>query len=172
MAEPSDNLKREESQGAQPSEVVSGELLVKCQQEREEYLAGWQRAKADFINYKKDEAARLTEMLRYAQEDMLLEFITVLDSFDLGLAALEKAGSVEKGVYMIRAQIEDVLKKRGVEKIPIQAGEQYNPAMAEAIAEVDSDKPPGSIIAEIEPGYRLGDRIIRPARVKVAKLKN
>ena len=97
MAEPSDNLKKEESQGAQPSEVVSGELLVKCQREREEYLAGWQRAKADFINYKKDETTRLTEMLRYAQEDLLLDFITVLDSFDLGLAALERPAPSRKG---------------------------------------------------------------------------
>ena len=168
MAEPSDNLKKE-PQGAELSVVISHESLVKCEREREEYLAGWQRAKADFINYKKEETARLTEMLRYAQEDLLLDFITVLDSFDLGLAALEKAGPVEKGVYMIRAQIEDVLKKRGVEKIPIQVGDRYNPSLAEAIAEVESVQPPGSIIAEIEPGYRLGDRIIRPARVKVSK---
>ena len=156
-----------------PVTVADADKLAQCEKQRDEYLAGWQRAKADFLNYKKDEIKRLEEMLRYVQEDLLLDFINVLDSFDLGLTALEKAGPVEKGVYMIRTQIEDALKKRGVSKIPIRVGDIYNPSLAEAIAEVDPPAggaiPPGSIIAEIEPGYKLGDKIIRPARVKVSK---
>lgn len=151
------------------------EKLAKAEKERDEYLAGWQRAKADFINYKKDELRRLEEVARYGGEELLKELIAVLDSFDLGLRALEKAGSVEKGVYMIRAQIEDILKKRGLEKISVKAGEEFDPSFAEAVAEADSPGgryPPGTILEEIEPGWRLYDKIIRPARVKIAKTRD
>ena len=74
---------------------------------------------------------------------------------------------------MIKAQIEDVLKKRGLEMIPIAMGEEFNPAVAEAIAEAPSgEHPPGSVIEIIEPGYRLHDKVLRPARVKLAKDKS
>ncbi len=145
------------------------ERIERLEKEKADYLAGWQRAKADFVNYKKDEMKRLEEIARYGAEDMMEELIGVLDNFDLGIAAMEKAGPVEKGVYMIRAQIEDILKKRGLEKIRVEIGDLFNPACAEAIAEEESEKPPGTIIEEIEPGYKLHDKIVRPARVKVSK---
>lgn len=138
-------------------------------EERDEYLAGWQRAKADLLNYKKEEAERLQEFAKYHNADLVLEMIGVLDSFDLGLAALEKQGAVEKGIYMIRAQIEDVLKKRGLARIEVKKGGEFDPALMEAIAETDSDLPEGRVVEEIETGYRLYDKILRPARVKVSK---
>ncbi len=145
------------------------EKLEQCEKQKSEYLAGWQRAKADFINYKKEDVRRMEEVARYGSEDLIRELIIILDNFDLGLRTLEKSGAVEKGIYMIRAHIEDILKKRGLEKIVMKAGDEIDPAVAEAIAEVESDKPPGTIIEEIESGYRLYDKIIRPARVKVSK---
>jgi len=141
----------------------------KLKKERDEYLSGWQRAKADFINYKKDELKRLEEVARYGSEELMGELITILDNFDLGLQALEKSGPVEKGVYIIRTQIEDVLKRRGLERINLKPGDKFDPTVAEAIAEVESDKPAGTIVEEIESGWRLYDKIVRPARVKVSK---
>ena len=143
--------------------------LTECETKRDEYLAGWQRAKADFLNYKKEELARLEEVARYGTVELIRELVSILDSFDLGIAALEKAGPVERGIYMIRVQIEDVLRKRGLEKIPIKVGEQFDPAVAEVVGEAASKAPPGTVVEEIETGYRLYDKIIRPARVKVAK---
>jgi len=140
-----------------------------CQKERDEYLAGWQRAKADLLNYKKDEARRLEEIAKYQLADLFAELLTVLDNFDLAIASLEKQGPVEKGIYMIRTQIEDKLKRRGLVRISIQAGEPFDPAVAEAIAETESDLPAGTIVEEIEPGYRLHEKILRPARVRLAK---
>lgn len=145
------------------------EQLEKAEAERDQYLSGWQRAKADYLNYKKDEQSRLGEIARYTSEDMMREMVTVLDSFDLGLQALEKAGPVEKGVYMIRSQIEDLLKKRGLEKIPLKPGDPFDPAVAEAITEGESEQPPGTIAEQIEPGYKLYDKVLRPARVKISK---
>ena len=77
------------------TEPSDEEKLAETKKQRDEYLAGWQRAKADFLNYKKDEARRFEELIRFANEDILEEFIGVLDRFDLALAALEKAGPVE-----------------------------------------------------------------------------
>lgn len=145
------------------------EQLEKAEADRDQYLSGWQRAKADYLNYKKEEQGRLGEIARYTGEDIMREMVTVLDSFDLGLQALEKSGPVEKGVYMIRSQIEDLLKKRGLEKIPMKPGDAFDPAVSEAITEGESDQPPGTIAEEIEPGYRLYDKVLRPARVKLSK---
>ena len=97
------------------SQQANDDKLSACEKQRDEYLAGWQRAKADFINYKKDEGKRFESLIRFANEDILEELIGVLDSFDLGLAAMEKAGPVEKGVYMVRSKLDNVLKQRGLE---------------------------------------------------------
>ena len=145
--------------------------LETCRKERDEYLAGWQRARADFANYKKEELERLAELSRYATEGLIRELIVALDNFDLGIAALERQGPVEKGVYMIRAQIEDILKKYGLARIPIKPGDAFDPAYAEAVAEADSSEPPGTIAEVIEAGYKLHDKVARPARVKISKNK-
>jgi molecular chaperone GrpE len=159
-------------------QVTSSESVEELKQKLEaaekqgnEYLEGWRRAKADYLNYKKEENGRLEQIAKYTGEDILKEMVSVLDSFDLGLRALEKAGPVEKGVYMIRAQIEDILKKRGLERIKLAPGDPFDPMTAEAIAEGDSEHPPGTVAEEIEPGYRLYDKVLRPARVKLSKDK-
>ena len=145
--------------------------IEKLQQERDEYLQGWQRAKADFANYKKEEVTRLEHVAKYSTEDFVREMIGVLDSFDLGISAMEKQGAVEKGIYMIRTQIEDALKKRGLQRISWRAGDPYDPRVAEAVAEMPSDHPEGSMVEEIEPGYMLHEKVLRPIRVKIAKSK-
>ena len=156
---------------AKKSTPTLEEKLAECEKQRDEYLAGWQRARADFLNYKKDEIRRFEELARFSSEELLKQLIGVLDSFDLGLAALEKAGKAEKGIYMIRSQLQDILKQRGLERIPIKISEQFDPMIAEAIAEAESDQPAGTVIEEIEPGYRLYDKIVRPARVRISKGK-
>lgn len=175
----SDEPKKEEGEAKEPKEMLEGvdeakdlkEKLEQCEKQRDEYLAGWQRAKADFVNYRKEEVARLQEVAKYGVEDLIRECITIMDNFDLGIRALEKQGPVEKGVYMIRAQIEDILRRRGVERIPIKQGDQFNPAVAEAVAEVQSDAPHGAVVEEIEAGYRLHEKVVRPARVTISKGK-
>jgi molecular chaperone GrpE len=152
------------------TEINNSEAEIEVlKKQRDEYLAGWQRAKADFINYKREEVERLERIAKYQMEDFIYDLITVMDNFDLGLAALEKQGPVEKGIYMIRTQLEDILKRRGLTRLPAKAGDMFDPAWAEAIAEAESESPPGSIVEVIEAGYRLHDKIIRPVRVKVAK---
>ena len=83
--------------------------------------------------------------------------------------ALEKAGLVERGIYLIRSQIEDILKKRGLEKVSVKPGDAFDPMIAEAMAEVPSQAPVGAVVEAIEPGYRLHDKMLRPARVIISK---
>jgi len=143
--------------------------LAEAERQRDEYLAGWQRAKADFINYKKEELRHLEEVSRYGSVDLIKDLISVMDNFDLALRTLEKEGPVEKGIYLIRTQIEDLLKKRGLANIDIKEGDTFDPATAEALAEIPSDKPEGIVVEVIERGYRLYEKVLRPARVIVSK---
>ncbi|PIR43965.1 nucleotide exchange factor GrpE [Candidatus Wolfebacteria bacterium CG10_big_fil_rev_8_21_14_0_10_31_9] len=137
--------------------------------ERAEYLDGWQRARAELINYKKDESKRFDEFRKISNVIIVRDLINVLDSFDLALEALEKDGKAEKGLYLIRAQFEDVLKSYGLEKIIISIGNLFDPLIQEAIAEVESDELSGTIIEEVEKGYALYGKVIRPSKVKISK---
>jgi molecular chaperone GrpE len=141
----------------------------KLQKERDEYLDGWKRAKADFVNYKKDEMARIEGILKLSNEQLIRDLIPVLDSFDLALDSLGEDKKMERGVYLIRSQFEDVLKKYGLERVAVTIGEEFNPAVHDAVASVESEHPPGSVVEEVERGYKLGNKVIRAARVKVAK---
>ena len=142
--------------------------FARSEKERKEYLDGWQRAKADLINYKKEEGRRLEDLARFAGTSLIEEILPVLDSFDLALAgnADEK---MTRGIMLIRSQLEDVLKKRGVGVIQVQSGDAFNPEKHEAIGEVASDKPAGSVAEAVQRGYELAGRVIRPARVRLAK---
>ena len=135
----------------------------------EEYLNGWKRAQADLINYKKDEAGRLEGGLKFGNESILMEIISVTDSFDFALASMEKTGPVEKGICLIKTQIDDLLKRHGIEKIFAKAGDVFNPAMHEAIATAEVSEQSGTIVEEIESGYTLHGKVVRPARVRVSK---
>ena len=155
--------------------VDASELATKLgetEKQRDEYLAGWQRAKADFINYKKEEFVHLQEVAKYGNEDLIKDMISVMDNFDLGLRSLEKAGPVEKGIYLIRSQIEDILKKRGLTKIEVKVGDMFDPATMEAMTEIENDQPHGAVVEEIEPGYRLHEKVLRASRVIVSKGKS
>lgn len=162
-----ENKKEEQNSGAEDLAAK----LAETEKKRDEYLAGWQRAKADFINYRKEEYRHLEEVARYGSEDLIRDMLTVMDNFDLGIRALEKSGPVEKGIYLIRSQMEDMLKKRGLQKIELKPGDRFDPSTAEAVTERESDKPPGTIVEEIEPGYRLHEKVLRAAKVIIAKGK-
>jgi molecular chaperone GrpE len=143
--------------------------LEKILRERDEYLNGWKRSKADLINYKKEELKRLEDMAKYATEDIMKDLIAVLDSFDLALVSLKSVGNgADKGVQMIKNQLEDVLKKNGLMKINASPGEEFDPARQEAVSVVDGGES-GKISEEVEPGYMLYNKTLRPIRVKIFK---
>lgn len=144
--------------------------LKKCETERKEYLEGWQRAKADFINYRKDEGKRFGEMAVFVNAGFIQEVLPVLDSFNLALSH-GLAPETEKGILLIRSQLEEVLKKRGLEEIKVAPGENFNPEKHESIGEIESDLPEGKIAEEIQKGYLFQGKVLRPARIRIAKEK-
>lgn len=149
------------------------EELSECQKQRDEYLAGWQRARADLLNYKKKESERVSSFLERAAEDFVLEILPALDSFDLAeksLSSETKKDNNIRGMLQIKAQLADSLKKMGVKEIA-SVGEEFDPSLHEAAAEIEGQEgqAPGSIVEELQKGYTLGGRVIRPAKVKTAK---
>ena len=145
------------------------EELRRCEDEKRDYLDGWQRAKADFINYKKDESRRFDEFLKFAAEGLIAEVVNVLDSFDLALGH-EMPKDVEKGVVMIRSQLEDILRRHGLEVVQ-PLGEKFDPAYHESLGEAESESPEGAVVEVLQPGYLLQGKVLRPARVKISKRK-
>lgn len=162
------------TEAALPDDAVSSEPTAsdthdQLVRERDEYLDGWHRARADFVNYKKQEGERIESALRYGLEDVFLDLLRVIDSFDLALATQAKQGTADTGITLIRTQLIDVLKRRGVEPIALAVGDAYDPAVAEAIGTVTADVPSGMIANVVEMGYRLAGRVIRPAKVQLSQ---
>ena len=144
------------------------ERLISCETERKEYLEGWQRAKADYINYKKDEGKRFEDMARFVTASIVEEFLPVLDSFDLALShGIPK--EIEKGIILIRSQFEDVLRKRGIEEIHVKPGDAFDPARHESIGEIEAEHPPGTIADVVQKGFVFREKVMRPARVRLAR---
>lgn len=147
--------------------------MEKCEKEKQEYLAGWQRSRADFLNYKKEEMERIGEVLKCATKELILKVLPILDSFELAeknLTDESKKNEYIKGVLNIKEQIQDLLEKQGVEAIHT-AGESFDPGLHEAVEEVEAgDREAGAVIEEIQKGYMMNGRVLRPAKVKIAKI--
>ena len=157
--------------------------LKRVKKERDDYLDGWKRAKADLINYKRDELRRLEQVVQFANEEMINDVIIVLDSFELAIASMEKDNPAEKGTHMIMSKLQDVLKKRGVSRIEVNEGDKFDPNFHEAVTTVSaegkedgkSDLPvgvlakEGTIAEELGAGYILHGKVIRATKVKVYK---
>jgi len=144
------------------------EVIEKLTKEKDEYLAGWQRAKADLINYKKDEAKRQEVFVQWAHQAIVVDLISVLDSFEIALAGFkeeDKKTPLYKGFYMIYDQFKQALRKYGLSEIKA-VGEKFNPELHEAIEKVKGGKP-DFVIEEIQKGYLLNGRVIRPSKVKI-----
>lgn len=145
------------------------ENLKKCEEERDEYLKGWKRTKADFVNYKKEENDRILERISRRQESIFYSLIMVLDSFDLSILSSNEAKIDKKGVELIRNQLFDVLKREGLEKIEIDIGDDFDPNISEAVERVKSDYESGKVVEEVEKGYKFKNKVIRPSKVKISK---
>jgi molecular chaperone GrpE len=129
------------------------------------------RMQADFDNFRKRLAREKDDSIRYANESLLESLLPVVDNFELGLAAAETAPdarTIAQGMQMVRTQLQRFLGECGVEEINA-VGAAFDPHLHEAIAQEPSpDKPEGTILAQRRKGYKLRDRLLRPAAVVVA----
>jgi len=144
-------------------------MLEESEQKKEEYFLGWQREKADFLNYKKQEFERLKGTLCIAKESVFEELIPTLDNFGLATKAISEEDKNNKsvvGLLMIKKQLEDALKALGLEEIE-SIGKPFDPSRHEAVGEIEGES--GIIMEEIEKGYFYNGKTLRPSKVKVGK---
>jgi molecular chaperone GrpE len=144
------------------------EKSAECKNLQEEYL----RALADFDNLRKRTQRDSELSRRLALEALVLDLVPVLDNFDRAVQTSGEAASAEslkKGMDLIHRQLRETLCKHGVEEYSC-VGTQFDPRRAEAISFVHTDEhKPGAVVTEVCKGYACGDRVLRPARVVVAK---
>jgi molecular chaperone GrpE len=126
------------------------------------------RTLADFDNYRKRSERERRDAVRYAASAPLGDLLEVLDNLERALAAGGSADDLKLGVEMTLRQLEDVLRRHGIEGVPA-AGQRFDPAHHEAVSRlVDPDVEAPTVVEELQRGYRLHDRLLRPARVVVA----
>jgi molecular chaperone GrpE len=131
----------------------------------------WLRTQADFDNYRKRVARERQDLIRTANEKLLSELLRALDSFEMGLqtlSSLEENNPVRQGMEMVYSQFQQFLKSQGVTEIETQ-GAEFDPSIHEAIGHQESDVPEGQIHQQVRKGYRMGDKLLRPASVIVSK---
>jgi molecular chaperone GrpE len=186
MPEKKQPASAEASAGEEKKELNLEELkkkLDECQKLKDEYLAGWQRERADFLNYKKEEMGRIGELLKYAGTELILKLLPILDNFELAARQnfpsenlsgqeKEKINRVIEGFLQIKKQVLDFLKSLGIEPIDC-LGKKFDPNFHEVVEEVapaeDSAGKSGIIIEEIQKGYKFQSKVLRPAKVKISK---
>jgi molecular chaperone GrpE len=158
------------------AEEISAEELKGLQEKAakaDEYWDRLLRERAEVENYKKRVARERTDAIKYANESILQKLIPVMDNFEAALAAFssEQANTqtLQQGVSMISSQLKSALQDAGLEQIDA-TGQPFDPALHEAVSQQESpDVPEGQVLQQLRKGYKLRDRLIRPATVVVAK---
>ena len=139
--------------------------------EAEAAFARYQRLAADFENYKRRTRQELADRTQYANEELLRRLLPILDNFRRALDHTPANTDPQwlEGIRLVARQFEAILAAQGLTPIPA-LGEKFDPAQHEAIARQETDdEEEGTIVEEMQPGYRLHDRVLRPTLVKVAQ---
>ena len=136
--------------------------------ERDELLDTLQRVQAEFDNYRKRAARDQQSLVARAHERLVKELLPVLDDLERALEAAEahEEAKLEEGVALVTRSFADVLRKEGLEEVA--TGGKFDPHVHEALLSQSSEAEEGSVIEVLQKGYRLGDRVIRPARVVIS----
>jgi molecular chaperone GrpE len=154
-----------------PAQASAPNELATLQQERDELYDRLLRKTAEFDNYRKRVDRERREQAEHAATDLLLDILSVADDFERALAVEsgEGATAYRQGVELIHTKLMDVLRKRGVTPIDV-LGADFDPNLHQAVVhESHPDHREGQVIGELRRGYRIGDKLLRPAMVKVAK---
>jgi molecular chaperone GrpE len=152
----------------------AAKAIEELSHERDEYLAALQRERAEFTNYKRRTAEEREAMLGLAAEGLIRKVLAVADDFDLAVSHRPDDGTIEagwvEGIVAIDRKLRLLLESEGVTAIDAAPGTRFDPHEHEAVANVpNTGRPGGEIVDELRRGYRLRDRVIRPALVAVAE---
>ena len=154
-----------------PDAIVSTDPVSDLQRERDDYHDRWLRKTAEFDNYRKRVERERREQADQKVTNLLLELLPIVDDFDRALTmdAGEGGAAYRKGIELIHAKLNDLLRRNGVR--PIESlGADFDPNLHQAVIHESSpEHREGEVIGELQKGYLMNDRLLRPAMVKVAK---
>ena len=166
-----DNKEAEETSEEEKVEVSVEEPKDEWKEKYETLNNQYIRLAADFDNFRKRQESERESLLKYGAENTVKKLLEVMDNFDRGLKALDTIEDVEKAkecYNLAYKNFNDVMGKIGVEVIKAQ-GEEFDPNMHEAVMQTPTgETPENTIIAELQKGYKLGDKVLRPSLVNVA----
>ncbi len=157
---------------AAPVEARAEDLeaqLARAQEDAHKYLANWQRAEADFQNYKRRAEQERDETRRFGLASLIINLLPILDDFERAFGSLDArlAGLTWfEGIYHIYRKLQQALQNAGVTAIAAE-GQPFDPRLHEAVAHAEGEE--GKVLAEVQRGYKLHDRVLRPAMVVVGK---
>src|SRR5213082_3111739 len=151
-----------------PTKAELEEQLAALEAERDEHLNDLKRVAADFESYRKRVARDQESLVARAHERLVKELLPVLDDLERALeaAAQHEEAKLEEGVSLVHRELRDALTREGLQEIETDG--RFDPHVHEALLSQPSDAAEGSVIEVVQKGYRLGDRVVRPARVVVA----
>jgi len=158
---------------APPAEPKAEDPLEAAKAEAAKLKDQLMRTAADFDNFRKRSRKEIEDARKAGKEDLLKDFLPVFDNLDRGMQSAQKAtdvSAVAEGLGMVLRQFIDTLGRQGITKVPT-VGNAFDPSVHEAIQQVESDEPPGHVVAEVQSGYVQGGRLVRAALVVVAKPK-
>lgn len=148
--------------------------LEAVSKERDEYLDGWKRAKADYINFKNDQEKRARELSEYAQMHSAIALVPALEHFRMAFSNISediKDNTWTKGIEQIYKQLKDIAKTMGLEEVSGSVGAPFDPSKHEAVGhEAIEGTPDDQITQELSAGYSFNGKVVYPAKVIVNKL--
>ena len=161
-------MEDQQAREEQPVEESGEDRLAALAAERDEAVDHWKRTAADFDNFRKRATREREEFVTFANERLVKELLPVLDDLERALVAAteHQEAALEDGVRLVHQALASLLARQGLQEI--DAAGKFDPHVHEALLSQPSDAEEGSVIDVVQKGYRLGDRVVRPARVVVA----
>src|ERR671925_1031506 len=152
-----------------PTKAELAERLAEVERERDEYLNDLKRVAAEFENYRKRAARDQESLVARAHERLVKELLPVLDDLERALEAASEheEARLEEGVRLVHRELREALAKEGL--VEIETNGRFDPHVHEALLSQPSEKDDGAILEVLQKGYRLGDRVLRPARVVISQ---
>ncbi len=162
----------EEGKGGAIKKDKLKQEIERLKKEKEEYLQGWQRERASFVNFRKDEDKRFAEFSIFTNRNTLISLISLSDIFRI----LSESAPQEiqkstwfKGFELTEKRLEKILLDHGAQEFSTKEGDVFDPNFHEAIDAQESEKPSGTILRVVHKGYMLGEKVLRATGVIVAK---
>jgi len=173
MSDPKPQVESETPANAVPDADRSlDELLADAQAKLEEQRDAWLRALADAENARKRAQSDIAQARKYAAERIVEDLLPVMDSLEAALAGPDSGpAALRAGVELTLRQLRSAFERAGVVAVSPEAGQRFDPHRHQAMAALDADQEPNTVLAVLQKGYTLHDRVVRPALVNVAKAR-